>query len=110
MPSAPGVADRTPLPAALASCSPDSNSTSRPSARASAISSAPLEASRTAAVATVRSRVTSISRATAAKRASAAIATAIAPGSIAPLAASPRPRPASTFSLNSVAGSRAGPS
>jgi len=70
--------------------------------------SPPFDASRTAAVATVRT-VASISRATAANRRSAPIARLMLSASIAPVAARLRPRPAITFSLNSVAGTRGCP-
>ena len=110
MPSASGIADSTPRPDAVASASPGNSSTERPNSFAIASSSGPFEASRTAAVATVRVSSTSIALASIAKRASEALAIAIPSALIAPVSASPRPRPAITFSLNSVAGSRAGPS
>ncbi len=66
-------------------------------------------ASRTAAVATVRRLVTSMSRASSAKRHSAAIATRIDPSDSRPSLAMPRPSPAMTFSLKITAGVRSRP-
>src|SRR3546814_17778969 len=79
MPSASGMPDSTPWPEIRASSSPESKVTSSPSASAWTISSWPLSASRTAAVATGVSRETAIVRTTATKRASAPRARAIAP-------------------------------
>ena len=109
MPSASGIADSTPSPAACASCAPDNSSTDSPRLAASLISSSPFVASRTAAVATVRTSSHAISLISAPNRRSAAPASAMASASIVPICARLRPSPASTFSLNSVAGNRAGP-
>jgi hypothetical protein len=68
-----------------------------------------LLASRTAAVATVRSDATCIARASAANRTSAATVVSIEPFESFPFCARPRPSPAITFSLNSAAGTRVSP-
>jgi len=93
----------------IPSCSPDSTSGLKPAARTLARKSAPLEASRTAAVATTLVLETPIWRMRIAKRRSAAIARSWAASESSPVLASPLPKPAITFSLKTIDGIRVAP-
>ena len=77
---------------------------------ARAMKSAPSSASRTAAVAKARTFFTPRMRAMERKRASAASARSTASPPSLPVVAMERPRPHSTFSLNSGVGARTAPS
>ena len=108
-----GVGNRRtarPCPRAIASSSPESSSTCEPERLGAARAArAPFEASRTAAVATVRSSSTSISRASRGEaRQRAPRASPALPRRSRRSSPAPRPSPAITFSLNRIAGSRGG--
>ena len=108
-PSALGMAERTPQPEMRASSSPDSRSTGRPSAFTASKNTAPFSASRTAAVATTRSQLTSQALATSAKRASPRRAISLAALSSRPSRTTPPPRPAASFSLYRTTGALGAP-
>ena len=109
MPSASGIAESTPCPALLPSSSPERMRGSRPSFLTFARKAAPLVASRTAAVATVRVRTTFICFTSKVKRSIAANARASASAAISPVSPTALPSPASTFSLKMTEGMRVAP-
>jgi hypothetical protein len=109
MPSAPGIAESTPSPASQASSSALMTRTSRPMRSISATNSGPLLASRTAAVATVRTELTPMCFKSSLKRLRAARARSQFSAAMAPVSPTLRPRPASTFSLKIGVGTRWAP-
>ncbi len=93
----------TPRADSLASSSPDKTLTLRPvSALTCRMNSGPSLASRTAAVAATNRASGCSASSTALKRLSAAWAALTPSGDSSPVAGRSRPRPASTFSLNTV--------
>src|SRR5215470_2056276 len=106
-PSASGMPDNTPWAERRASSSPEIMRTrTRQRRSTSATNSAPFLASRTAAVASRSRRFTAMAFASRTKRVRLSSAS-LAPASFSlPVASRPRPRPHSTFSLNSVKGAR----